>query len=397
VRSVWTRWLAWASWGLFTTLILSTVLLDTLTASPGEVEESLVGDITLVIAFFAFATVGALVASRQPRNAVGWLFLFIPTMAAVAAFSEQYATQAFANGDSLPGKTVAAWLYLWTWYPAIASIGLLLLLFPDGRVVGPRWRFVLWGQVATIVAFSVGYGFYPGSIDDNAPYLPDNPLGIGALQTTLDILEKVVLPLALALFVASATSMIVRFRRSRGDERQQLKWMTLAVVAVAGSLVLSEVLGIAFGDDVFGISICLIPIAAGIAMLKYRLYDVDVVIRKTLVYGALTAVLAAMYVGVVVGMQALLQPLTEGSDLAIAASTLVVAGLFLPLRSRVQRLVDRRFYRRRYDAQRTLETFGTRLREQVELDGLRADLEGVVQDTMQPAHASLWLRSGARS
>jgi hypothetical protein len=173
--------------------------------------------------------------------------------------------------------------------------------------------------------------------------------------------------------------------------------MTLAVVAVAGSLVLSEVLGIAFGDDVFGISICLIPIAAGIAMLKYRLYDVDVVIRKTLVYGALTAVLAAMYVGVVVGMQALLQPLTEGSDLAIAASTLVVAGLFLPLRSRVQRLVDRRFYRRRYDAQRTLETFGTRLREQVELDGLRADLEGVVQDTMQPAHASLWLRSGARS
>ncbi len=391
----WTWWLAWGLWFLFAALIIATVVLDTATTAPGEVAESLSADIALVIAFFAFAAVGALVASRQPRNAVGWLFLLTPLMAAVAGFSGQYATQAFADGGSLPGGMVAAWLAQWTWYPAVGSIAVVMLLFPDGDVIGPRWRYVLWAVVATIGALTVSYWFEPGPVDSEAPYLPDNPLGISALEAPLDALRMVLLPLMLVLFLAVAGSMIVRFRRSRADERQQLKWMTLAVLVFVGVAIGQDALGIPLGDAAFGISVTLIPIAAGIAMLKYRLYDVDVVIRKTLVYGALSAVLAAMYFGVVVGMQALLQPLTNGSDLAIAGSTLVVAGLFLPVRARVQRLVDRRFYRRRYDAQRTLETFGARLREQVGLDALRTDLEGVVNETMQPAHVSLWV-PGAR-
>jgi hypothetical protein len=316
-------------------------------------------------------------------------------LAAVGGFSQQYANQAFADDGSLPGGMVAVWLAQWTWYPAVGSIGIVLLLFPDGHVVGPRWRYVLWAVLATIGALTVSYWFEPGPVDSEVPYLPDNPLGISALEAPLDALRMVLLPLLLVLSFALAASAIFRFRRSRGDERQQLKWMTLAVLVFVGVGIAEDALGIPLGDAAFGISFALIPIAAGIAMLKYRLYDVDVVIRKTLVYGALSVVLAATYFGVVVGMQALLQPLTEGSDLAIAVSTLVVAALFLPVRSRLQRLVDRRFYRRRYDAQRTLEAFGARLREQVDLVTLAAELRTAVTETMQPAHASVWLR-GAR-
>jgi hypothetical protein len=397
VRRPWTWWLAWGLWGLFAALIVSTVVLDTETTTPGEVEESLLGDITLVIAFFAFATVGALVGSRQPRNAVGWLFLFIPTMAAVGAFSQQYATQAFADGGSLPGGMVAAWLALWTWYPAIGSLGFVMLLFPDGHVIGRRWRYVLWALLATIGALTASYAFYPGPVDADSTFMPDNPLGIQVLESPLNALQIALVPVLLALVLASAASMVVRFRRSQGDERQQLKWMTLAVLVVVCFGLAEDALGAPLGDEAFGITITLIPIAAGVAMLKYRLYDVDVVIRKTLVYGALSAVLAATYVGVVVGMQALLQPLTEGSDLAIAVSTLVVAALFLPLRSRVQRVVDRRFYRRRYDAQRTLEAFGAQVRREVELEELRVELCRVVAATVEPASTSVWLRGRGKA
>jgi hypothetical protein len=198
------------------------------------------------------------------------------------------------------------------------------------------------------------------------------------------------------MLVGLLASVVVRFRRSRGDERQQLKWMLVAAGSLVAQIVVSEAAGDWLSDAldglIFAAAVTAIPVAAGVAMLKYRLYDVDVVIRKTLVYGSLTVLLSLAYAGLVLAGQAVFSSFAGGSNLAIAVSTLVVAALFLPVRSRVQRVVERRFYRGRYDAQRTLESFGARLREQVELDALRGDLEGVVRDTMQPAHVSLWLR-----
>jgi hypothetical protein len=200
--------------------------------------------------------------------------------------------------------------------------------------------------------------------------------------------------LVLGLLVAILASVVVRFRRSRGDERQQLKWMLVAAAALVGHILVTETFGLP--DEIvnvlFALAVASIPVAAGIAILRYRLYDVDVVIRKTLVYGSLTVLLGLAYVALVLAAQAVFSSFAGGSDLAIAVSTLVVAAFFLPVRSRVQRLVDRRFYRRRYDAQRTLAAFGARLREQTELDALSADVRTVVVETMQPAHVTLWVR-----
>ena len=268
------------------------------------------------------------------------------------------------------------------------------LLYPTGKAQGPRWSFVLRGLIAMVVVLTVLFMFYPGPLDDSKPPLPDNPVGIGALES-LPGGDGIISISFLLLLVAAASSMIVRFRRSRGDERQQMKWMTFAAVFLIAGLVLPDLVGIQeTGDVFFAISVCLLPIAMGIAMLKYRLYDIDRLINRTLVYAALTVVLGAAYVGLVLGGQTLFSSSTGGSNLAIAASTLVVAALFLPVRSRVNRFVDRRFYRRRYDAQRTLEGFGARLREQIELETLSTDLALVVQETIQPSHVSLWLRSG---
>ncbi|MEO5634919.1 hypothetical protein [Gaiella sp.] len=398
MKRPWTWWLAWGVCGAVFALAFATGMLDEITPAPDEVDESLLADIGIVIAFLAFATVGALVASRLPRNAIGWLFLACPLLGFVAAFSAEYAYRAYvADPGGLPAGALFGWLVLWTWYPALVAIGLVILLFPDGRVPGRRWRPVLWAYIVFAALGVAGAAVYPGVIDESWPGQPRNPLGIEGLKPVLDGSNLIGTVAIFALLLAILASAVVRFRRSKGDERQQLKWMLVAAVLVFAHIVVSETIGMpdTIVNFMFGLAIATIPIAAGIAMLKYRLYDVDVVIRKTLVYVPLTIMLGAAYVGVVIGLQALLQPLTGGSDLAIAASTLIVAALFLPVRSRVQRFVDRRFYRRRYDAQRTLEAFGSRLREETDLTVLQSDLQGVVAETMQPAHASVWLRSGA--
>jgi len=238
----------------------------------------------------------------------------------------------------------------------------------------------------------------PGPMNDDLETAawPDNPLGIEGVDTFFSTAEDVTALLLLALLVATAASVIVRFRRSRGDERQQLKWMTYSVVVMVVSLAFSPLVTGDVGDLLFAATIILVPAATAIAMFKYRLYEIDRVISRTLVYGALTLILGAAYVGLVLAGQALFSSFAGGGDLAIAVSTLVVAALFLPVRARVQRLVDRRFYRRRYDAQRTLEAFGTRLREQVDLETLQTDLRAAVVETIQPAHTSVWLRSEPR-
>jgi hypothetical protein len=354
-------------------------------------QEGWVAQVALLLAFLSFATVGAFVSSRQPRNAVGWIFSGVGLLVGLSVAGGEYANYVFVEGHDLPGGYLAGWLYVWTWYPSITLIALLPLLFPDGRVPGRRWRPVSWGLIAAIGFVTALGWFKPGPMNDDPPW-PDNPLGIEAVESIYGTAEAVAGVFVLILLAASAASMVVRFRRSTGDERQQLKWMTFAVVVLVLSVAVSPAVGGDLGDVIFAASISLVPIATAIAMFKYRLYEIDRVISRTLVYASLTVILGAAYVGLVLAGQAVFSSFAGGSNLAIAGSTLVVAALFLPLRARVQRFVDRRFYRRRYDAQRTLEAFGARLREEIDLETLTGELRGVVVEAMQPAHASLWLR-----
>ena len=399
MRRSWTWWLAWGTWCV--TLLLYGVALaiqQVVGHSAATQQETPVVKFAVLAAFVAFASVGALVSSRQPRNAVGWMFLAIGLLVAISVSSGEYANYVFIEKpDAYPGGYLAGWLYVWTWYPVIALIVTLPLLFPDGRVPGPRWRLALWAMFAGTAFVTCLWWFRPGPMNDPGKGAwPDNPLGIEALDPLFDPVGAVGTALLLVFLATSAAAMVVRFRRSRGDERQQLKWVTFAVIVMAMALALSPLVGGDLGDLIFAVTIALLPAATALAILKYRLYDVDRVISRTLVYATLTVILGAAYVGLVLAGQAVFSSFAGGSNLAIAGSTLVVAALFLPVRSRVQRFVDRRFYRRRYDAQRTLEAFGARLREQVELTRLRSDLEGVVHETMQPAHASVWLRGQGR-
>jgi hypothetical protein len=273
-----------------------------------------------------------------------------------------------------------------------AMVFFSLLLFPDGRLLTRRWRIVLWAGTAGLGLCTLGVVLLPGQIE-NHPELT-NPAGIDkAVAEWLFLCGFTLFAVAL---VAAGMSIVLRFRRARGIERQQLTVLLAAGVGGVSAFIVGVLVTLA-GWEELGIAatmlgVLTIPVAIAVAMLRYRLYEIDRLISRSLTYGLVTAILVAAYVGLVLAGQAVFSSFAGGSDLAIAGSTLVVAALFLPLRSRVQRVVDRRFYRRRYDAQRTLEAFAARLREQVELDGLRADLQGVVGETMQPAHTTVWLR-----
>jgi hypothetical protein len=268
------------------------------------------------------------------------------------------------------------------------------LYFPDGRLVSPRWRWLV--RVAFL--FSVGGAIYsafsPGEIQDEGIV---NPLGIEALKPVSDLLGPFVLVVYFALLFASAASLAVRFRRSGSVERQQIKWLAFAAVAIPVWFLTNAPIEAASHTlfvimDALIVS-ALIPAATGIAILRYRLYDIDVVINRTIVYGSLTVMLVALYFGGIVVLQRVFVALTgQQSTLAVVASTLAIAALFNPLRRWVQALVDRRFYRRKYDAAKTLQEFSTKLRHETDLEALKGELVGVVRETMQPAHVSLWLR-----
>jgi hypothetical protein len=342
----------------------------------------------------AFAAVGGLIGSRHPDNAIGWLFLGAGVAAAIGSVAGSYADYWVEgrHGPELLGTT-AAWYGELSWIPWIlVPATFLLLLFPNGRLLSRRWRPVAWCAALGIAGTFLTQGLTAGPLSDYPQVM--NPYGVDS--PVLDPLTGLALLLVAAGIAGSSASLIVRFRRARGELRQQIKWLAFAGAVAAVTITAGTAAYDAVGETAANIAMMLsvlgLPLAAGVAILRYRLYDIDVVVNRTLVYGALTATLAGAYLASVLLLQLVVTP---SSDLAIAGSTLAVAALFRPARSRIQALVDRRFYRRKYDAERTLETFSARLRDEVALDALGAELRGVVAETMQPAHVSLWLRPRA--
>jgi hypothetical protein len=387
--------LAFGLWALAVLLLL-----------PGPVLTTIVdvsrGDIPYLIAFVAVqlaaATTGAVVASRLPEHPIGWIFLGMGAGLALAFAANSWAEVGLGTDTGpLPGDELAAWLGSWLFIPAVfGPLLFLLLLFPTGHLLSRRWQRPARGLFGLLGLALVGLAFAPSEVGPEGHQVP-NPLAApGALGEAMDLLDTVTNLLAPLGFGIALTAMVLRVRRSHGVERQQVKLFTLAAAVaaagLAGSIVTSGIAADAF-FLVGMVGLAALPVAAGVAILRYRLYDIDVVIRRTLVYGGLTATLAGAYVGSVLLLQLLLSP---DSDLAIAGSTLAVAALFRPLRSRIQELVDRRFFRSRYDAARTMEGFGVRLRDEVELESVSGELLTVAVDTMQPAHVSLWLREASR-
>jgi hypothetical protein len=340
------------------------------------------------------ATVGALVVARVPSNPIGWILCGVALYTSLSGLAEGYVERYLAgNGGSHGLAEAAAWFSNWAWIPIVmVPLAFLPVYFPTGRPPSPRWRIVLWCAGIGMAAFAFSQAFDAGRLADYPRIV--NPYGIDHAAVEAASVGGL---LVLGAVVASAASVVVRFRSAIGVERQQIKWLAYAASLASGTFLLGFLIGSLWSENVANALIIAgvagLPLAISVAILRYRLYDIDVVINRTLVYGALTATLAGAYIGSVLLLQLVLSP---GSDLAIAGSTLAVAALFRPARGRIQAVVDRRFYRRKYDAQRTLETFAGRVRDQVELDALSADLRRVIAETLQPAHVSLWLRETPR-
>jgi hypothetical protein len=396
------RHLAWAISAATAALAIATSVLafvndgTRLPESEANPDVSFLSELVFSVFFVTFAALGALLASRRPRNPISWILCLSPFALGISGLALGWYIHAFyTDPDVQPPPVSLIWLANWVWAPGFGLlITALLLLFPDGRLPSRRWwpAGALVGGV--VGALSLGYAFEPGAMED-FPQL-DNPLGLGGgLGEAMAFLQDLVPLLGLAA-LASVAALVSRFRRSRGVERQQLKWMAAAAGLAVTAFFLNAVLDQVFGVNSFfmlPLALLAIPAAATTAILRYRLYDLGRIVNRTLVYGALTLTLAAIYLGLV-----LLVGLAVGqSDLAIAASTLAIAALFRPARARIQAIVDRRFYRRRYDAAETLAAFSGRLRHEVDVDAVGAELRAAVSETVQPAHLTLWMPTDRRT
>ena len=408
-------WLAWSLAGLTLVMFVATIPLWFLARSAdlpsGWRADVGVGGLVGGAFFLSFPLVGALIASKRPKNAVGWLCLAVGVLWSLSGVFDYYGYYGASTPDSVPFPVAAAGISDWIWVPAVGLLGTyVLLLFPDGRLPSRRWRLLAWLSGTVILLLSVGIMLAPGPLDNLAGVR--NPFGIeGADWLTAG--AYALLPLLPLCMLASALSLVLRYRRSGGEERQQIKWIAFAASVVVVLYAMAMIASFAFPEEswttagsvwwlnllTYGVlsSFTLVPIAVGIAILRYRLYEIDIIINRAVVYVSLTATLVALYLGGVVLLQRLFVLLTgQRSTLAVVASTLLIAALFNPLRRRIQSFVDRRFYRRKYDAAKTLEAFSSKLRDETDLDALGDEVVGVARETMQPAHASIWLRpSGA--
>ncbi len=375
--------------------------------SLGSSGADLLVTVGIAVVLLMFPVAGVVIATRQPANPIGWLLLAIGVGWGLLAGATGYADYGLRlHPGSLPAADIAAALTVVVWAPPVGLTGtFLLLLFPDGRLPGRRWRWVAFvGAAATAGCIAAGM-LNPDALDDGTYAPTRNPMGIDGLGPVVAVLDYAVLVLAV-MMVASASSLVVRFRRAGRAEREQVKWLAAAAAVSAWIYLVDLCISVTVTgsgpepvwrvllDDTFVLSLGLIPIAIGIAVLRYRLYEIDVIIRRTLVYAALVSALALLYFAGVFGIQAAVRSLSgQSGTLAVTVSTLLVAAAFQPLRTRIQRGVDHRFYRGRYDAARTLEAFSGRLREQVDIEAVSGEVLGVVRETLQPAHASLWIRS----
>lgn len=391
-----TFWLAWFTLVLYLVIAIVTLLFQMKNA-PSE----LLSDIFNALVLLAFATVGALIASRHPQNPIGWIFCICALLSALGNFLLEYT---FYTLITVPGSLPAGallgvfgnWARSLGWFLMLTY---LLLLFPNGHLPSPRWRPLAYLIAGLLVAYSIAVLLtaYPYINIDTRLAAVRNPLGILVANDLFDQLANFSLLLLYLTIIACIIAVVLRFRRARGEERQQLKWfaygttLSILMLIVIIILIFSNVNGAP--GSIFFLTVVFIPISAGIAMLRYRLYDIDVLINRTLVYGSLSALLALLYFGLIFTLQSLLQgTLIQNNGVAIVVSTLAIYALFQPLRRRIQQFIDHRFYRRKYDAARTLAAFGTTLRNEVELSQLREQLVAIVRETMQPTHVSLWLR-----
>jgi hypothetical protein len=374
--------LAWGLWGLAVGLMAAGFAVNpvqVLTGEPG----------ILIVLSLVFVTTGAFLAGRRPANPVGWLLGGWGMVMAFGTLTEAYVNKGLVRDPgSLPGASWVGWAEGVVWHPAFGLLAFLLLLFPHGRLPSPRWRPFAWFTVAVYLSLSLAAALAPASVELYYPEAtPPVRLPVAGVA---DAAFGLLLGGQLLVLATALVSLVLRLRRARGEERQQVKWFVYTVVTVVTVFVTTTlILGEGYLFPIFG----LIPVSVAVAVLRYRRYEIDRLINRTLVYALLTALLAGVYAGLVFLLGAVLDPAVGKSSLAVAAATLAVAALFQPLRRRVQDLVDRRFNRRRYDTARTVERFSGRLRDQVDLDTLAAELLGVVEQTVQPATASLWLRA----
>jgi len=390
------RTAAWLAWSL----CALTIALVTFVVVFSVYYRDNLRDLAFLLAVVSNALVGAVLTSHRPRNPVGWFFVFSAASFAVSEATFRYAVYGLIiDPGSLPLAQAMAWPATWLWVPGVLLVLVFLpLYFPNGRLLSLRWRPVMWLAIFVSGATVVIWALLPGKVGD--AWDITNPLGLAALRPALGGLEVVMAVLFLGFILSSVVSLVVRFRRSQGQERQQMKWLTYAAATVVGMVLLTTLLEAAdlvFLSEMAGLATDLliagIPVGVGIAVLRYRLYDIDLLINRTLVYGSLTVTLVALYFGGIVVLQRVFILLTgQQSTLAVVASTLAIAALFNPLRRRVQGFVDRRFYRRKYDARKTLEAFSAKLRDETDLEALNNELVGVVRETMQPAHVPVWLR-----
>ena len=390
------RWPAVLAWSLAGLAVLSVVpawwlLSRTWLADVEEAGPTLATVGPVVLAVASAAAVGALVAGRRPRHPVGWLLLGVALSVAFNALVEPYVEYGLVvRPGSLPGAVYLLPFLYSSFLVALACAGFVLLLTPTGALPSPRWRW--WARVAAVAPAVTVLGFAVQP-DPLAPEYLGNPVAVPALAPALLVAALTGMAVTAAGLLVGAGSLVLRFRRARGIERLQLRWLALAG-ACASALVLVALVAAALALDpvvLASLALCLalLPLATGAAILRYRLYDLDRIISRTLAYGLLTLLLGLAYAAVVLGLGRFLP---EGSSLVVAAATLAVAAIFQPVRRRVQALVDRRFNRRRHDAARTVADFSARLRDQVDLGTLTGELLTVVDQTMQPTKASLWLK-----
>jgi hypothetical protein len=407
MRLDWTkgRVAAWVAWSLAALTVLFTVVHVTLWTLaqpiPGAVDTR--GEAGLPI---AFAMVGALIVTRRPGNRMGWLFCAGVVFALVPAL-DAYALYALAANPAagLPGATTVAWVVSWSWVVGFLLLMLVPLWYPTGRLLSPRWRPVVWLTGLLVLVGMLANAVRPGPLRVSQVPVAPNPLGIPSAAGLVAAVDLVAAVVGVLLFLVAVASVLLRFRQARGVERQQLKWFAYASLGMVLSFVLSGVLssllttsGELLVDLISGILLLGWPVALGVAILRYRLYDIDRLINRTLVYGLLTALLGGVYAGSVLALGQLFGGVAGNPpSWAIAGATLAVAALFQPARRRIQQVVDQRFNRRKYNATRTIEAFSTRLRDELDLDTLSAELLAVVEQTVQPTAASLWLRPSAPS